>query len=171
MRMIFLLGIMLVSLPTAPSLFTYEDTESDVSRSQILKAILEQSQEFFDISKRMAATVDVPARMECCPSETHLIHPRGGISRDGKLLEIYRDHRTVQKFYQTACKADVQDEPCHLIKRKYQPASRCAQRFSYVYAFVRDFNVSESFRLDYIRVKSGCSCELDVTLHEEIELR
>ncbi|CAL1546102.1 unnamed protein product, partial [Lymnaea stagnalis] len=101
---------------------------------------------------------------ECCPSETHFIAPRGGVSRGGKLLEIYRHESTVQKFIQTACKADVLDQPCHYIKNEYQHASRCAQKFSYVYAFVRDFNVSERFRLDYIRVKSSCSCELDLSL-------
>ncbi|CAL1548269.1 unnamed protein product, partial [Lymnaea stagnalis] len=104
--------------------------------------------------------------MECCPSETHYIAPRAGISRGGWLLEIYRDERTLQKFYQTACKDDVRDQPCHYIKHEYQPASRCVQRFSYVYAFVRFFNVSENFRLDYIRVKSSCSCELDLTLQD-----
>ncbi|CAL1548129.1 unnamed protein product, partial [Lymnaea stagnalis] len=105
------------------------------------------------------------------PSETHLIVHRAGVSRDGKLLEISRDKSALQIFYQTAFKADFLNQHCHYIKHKYQPASRCMQRFSYVYALVKDFNVSEHFRLDYIRVKSGRSYELDVTLHDEIELR
>ena len=98
--------------------------------------------------------------VECCPSEVHLIHPRGGISRDGRLLELYRDHRTVQTFYQSTCLSQVRDRPCHFVRQSLQRFSRCVQKYSFVYAFVRDFNVSESFRLDYIRLKSGCSCEV-----------
>ncbi|GFR67330.1 venom nerve growth factor 2 [Elysia marginata] len=101
-----------------------------------------------------------PFRIECCPSEVHLIHPRGGISRDGRLLELYRDHRTVQTFYQTTCLGQVRDRPCPLVRPELMRYSRCVQKYSFVYAFVRDFNVSESFRLDYIRLKSGCSCEV-----------
>ncbi|GFO35732.1 venom nerve growth factor 2 [Plakobranchus ocellatus] len=101
-------------------------------------------------------------RMDCCPSEVHLVHPRGGISREGRLLELYRDHRTVQKFYQTTCKSHVRDRPCHLIKEELRGFSRCVQKYSFVYAFVRDFNVSERFRLDFIRLKSGCACEVEL---------
>ncbi|CAL1548237.1 unnamed protein product [Lymnaea stagnalis] len=54
--------------------------------------------EFLDTSKGMAARVDIPARMECCPSETHLILLRGGVSRNGKLLEIYREKRRDAKI-------------------------------------------------------------------------
>ncbi|XP_059148737.1 uncharacterized protein LOC131935975 [Physella acuta] len=165
MRMILMLGIMIASLPTFTSLSVTAQSES--YRSQIFKAILRDRRESRKTSKRSETVVGVPYRIDCCPSETHLIHPRGGIARDGRLLELYRDHRTVQKFYQTSCKQETLNQPCRFIKRSYHDASRCVQRYSYVYAMVRDFNVSESFRLDYIRVKSGCSCELEVTVLEE----
>ncbi|RUS72757.1 hypothetical protein EGW08_019475 [Elysia chlorotica] len=104
----------------------------------------------------------VAVRAECCPSQVHMVHPRGGISRDGRLLELYRDHRTVQTFYQTTCLREVHNRPCPLVRHELQRYSRCVQKYSFVYAFVRDFNVSESFRLDYIRLKSGCSCEVEL---------
>ncbi|KAK3775104.1 hypothetical protein RRG08_048313 [Elysia crispata] len=107
-------------------------------------------------------TPDETLRVECCPSEMHQIHPRGGISRDGRLLELYRDHRTVQTFYQTTCLRQFRNRPCPLVRHDLQRYSRCVQKYSFVYAFVRDFNVSESFRLDYIRLKSGCSCVVEL---------
>ena len=29
--------------------------------------------------------------VDCCPSETRLTHPHGGVGRDGRLLRLYRD--------------------------------------------------------------------------------
>ncbi|XP_012935926.1 uncharacterized protein LOC101864678 [Aplysia californica] len=168
MQMILMIGIMFISLIGKPSAITSATAVSRVTRAQLLRAILEHSRYSHDVSKRNLERVDVTYRMDCCASETHLIHPRGGLARDGKLLEIYRDHRTVQKFYQTTCRPEILNKPCPLVDHKFQHVSRCVQKYSYVYAFVRDFNVSESFRLDYIKLKSGCSCELDFTLREDI---
>lgn len=122
------------------------------------------------LSKRSEESTNVLYRLDCCPSETHFIHLRGGISREGKLVELYRNHRTLQKFYETSCKAEVLEKPCPLIEQKVQHLSRCVQRYSYVYAFIKDYNVSESYRLDYIRIKSGCSCQLEFSYPTAVEL-
>ena len=116
-------------------------------------------------------TVSVPVHLECCPSETRRITPRGGLSREGKLLELYRDKHTVQNLYQTVCHASVVNRPCQLIDNRFRPYSKCVQKYSYVYAFVKDLNTTQHFRLDYVKVRSGCACEVDYTLEETVEYR
>lgn len=116
---------------------------------------------FQHTSKRTGETGEVVSRIECCPAETHFIQLRGGISREGQIVELYRNYRTVQKFYETSCRPDVKDRPCRFLDKSIQNLSRCVQKYSYVYAFVKDYNVSGSYRLDYIRMKTGCSCEVE----------
>lgn len=96
---------------------------------------------------------------ECCPSVTQGIAPLGGLSRDGALLQLYRDHNTIQKFYETKCAHGVRGQPCNFIDQS-QFISRCEQKYSYTYAIVKDFNVTEPYRIDYMKVKSGCSCSV-----------
>ena len=116
-------------------------------------------------------TVNVPVHLECCPTETRRIQPLGGVSREGKLLELYRDKWTVQRLYQTTCHPTVVNRPCRLVDPKIRPLSRCVQQYSYVYAFVKDYNVTQHYRLDYVKVRSGCSCEVDFSLKETLEFR
>ncbi|CAG5122286.1 unnamed protein product [Candidula unifasciata] len=142
--------------PSVPAL----RLEHAASRSQLLQTILEHGQNIQGLSKRPEGIPDHPLELHCCPSETHIIHPRGGISREGKLVELYRNYRTLQTFYQTSCKPNIDARPCRLIDEERQPFSRCVQKYTYVYAFIRTFNISESYRLDYVRLKTGCSCEL-----------
>ncbi|KAK7492662.1 hypothetical protein BaRGS_00016141 [Batillaria attramentaria] len=104
-------------------------------------------------------------RIECCPSETRRIEPLGGISRDGKLLELYRDKWTIQRLDQTTCLPKYLNRRCRLVDATIKPWSRCVQKYSYVYAFVKDFNVTQHYRLDYVKVRSGCACEVDFNMH------
>lgn len=96
---------------------------------------------------------------ECCPSITHGIAPLGGLSRDGALLQLFRDSSTIQKFYETTCARGVKGRPCNFINES-EWISRCEQKYTYTYAIVKDFNVTEPYRIDYMKIKSGCSCTI-----------
>ncbi|KAL8616641.1 hypothetical protein ACOMHN_031623 [Nucella lapillus] len=148
--------------------------KKDSSRSRLLRALLLHGRDAHDIlSKRGEATntVNVPVHLECCPTETRSIQPRGGVSREGRLLELYRDQWTVQRLYQTTCHASVVNRPCQLVDPAIKRYSRCVQKYSYAYAFVKDFNVTQHYRLDYVKVRSGCACEVDFSLQETFDYR
>lgn len=124
------------------------------------------------MSKREEVTsTRLNIHLECCPSKTSPIQPLGGLSRDGKLLELYRDQWTVQRLYQTTCLPKVLNQPCLLVDPNIRPMPRCVQKYSYVYAFVKNFNVTEHFRLDYVKIRSGCTCEMDFTVEENVDYR
>ncbi|KAG8179699.1 hypothetical protein JTE90_025655 [Oedothorax gibbosus] len=95
---------------------------------------------------------------ECCPSVTELIRPQGGVSKGGRIFELYRDSNSTQSFYQTSCTQGTEGKPCRYVRAN----SACVQRYSYTYALVRDFESNAQWRLDYIRIRSGCSCEVTV---------
>lgn len=83
----------------------------------------------------------------------------GGVSRDGKILELFRSENVSQRFLQISCHADRRNRPCAFlpassVNLRY---SRCVQQYSYSYAIVRDYGadpVSERVRL-YL-----CACLL-----------
>lgn len=96
---------------------------------------------------------------ECCPSVTRAIAPLGGLSKNGALLQLFRDSNTIQKFYETTCAHGVKGRPCKFINQS-EWVSRCEQKHTYTYAIVKDFNVTEPYRIDYMKIKSGCSCTI-----------
>lgn len=85
--------------------------------------------------------------------------PLGGLSRDGTLLQLYRDSRTVQRLYETACLPSVLNRPCRFVNQSLFN-SVCVQKYTYMYAIVKDYNITQPYRVDYIRVKSACSCQI-----------
>ncbi|XP_050045966.1 uncharacterized protein [Dermacentor andersoni] len=97
---------------------------------------------------------------ECCPSVTEAIQPLGGVSITGRILELYREPNATQRFYQTSCREQVKGRPCRYVRSKYEAQSRCVQTYSYMYALVREFQSDGPWRLDYIRYRSGCSCQV-----------
>lgn len=118
---------------------------------------------FEAIGKRSHDSLMQDDQYECCPTVTRRIAPLGGLSREGKLLQLYRDYRTVQRFYETSCKQNILNRPCNYIEPSLLPMSSCIQKYTYMYAIVRDYNVTQPYRVDYIRVKSGCSCRVEPT--------
>lgn len=101
--------------------------------------------------------------LQCCPSVTETISPLGGISRNGDLLELYREHNSKQTFYQTSCLPQIENKPCRFIDKGYKAWTKCIQKYTYSYALVKDFGVSDQkYRIDFIRVKSACKCEIVV---------
>ncbi|XP_064475239.1 uncharacterized protein LOC135389150 [Ornithodoros turicata] len=95
---------------------------------------------------------------ECCPSLTEAIQPLGGVSITGRIMELYREPNATQQFYQTSCREKVKGRPCLYVRSKYR--SRCIQTYSYMYALVREFQSNGPWRLDYIRYRSGCTCQV-----------
>ena len=76
--------------------------------------------------------------VECCPTIEEMVEPQGGINRDNMYVELYRDERNQQRFYEYSCKPEVLDKPCRFLDRKLQMQSRCVQKFSYTYAIVQN---------------------------------
>lgn len=102
---------------------------------------------------------------ECCPSKHEVVEPLGGISKSGKILHLYRDLNSTQRFHQTTCKTHYRNKPCRFLSHRMRRRSSCIQQYSYTYALVADMESTtaesksaKSWRMDYIRIKSGCSC-------------
>ncbi|KAG7203341.1 hypothetical protein KM043_013417 [Ampulex compressa] len=124
--------------------------------------------------------------VDCCPTIEEMVEPVGGRNRENMYVQLYRDGENAQRFFEYSCRADVLDKPCRFIDRKFSNQSRCVQKFSYTYAIVENSGSTggteehrrhhrrehrfptftgntvggSTWTLDYIRVRSGCSCEV-----------
>ena len=99
--------------------------------------------------------------LECCPTLTEYAGRRTAINPQGLVLELFAGPNYTQSFYETLCHPAIKNRPCQFIDRRIAYASRCVQQYSYVYAIGRTFgNWDEQFRIDYIRVASGCKCQI-----------
>ncbi|XP_077290265.1 uncharacterized protein LOC143914049 [Arctopsyche grandis] len=110
--------------------------------------------------------------VDCCPSVLEMVEPTGGKNQQDMYVELYRDGDIRQRFYELSCRTDVEDMPCRFVDRRLYNQSKCAQKYSYSYALVRDTGTEPrahrhfpalptgGWMLDYIRVRSGCACEL-----------
>lgn len=112
--------------------------------------------------------------VDCCPSVLEMVEPDGGQNQDDEYVELYRDGDNRQRFYELSCHQDILNKPCRFMDKKLHNSSRCVQKYSYTYAIVKDPgrqpNQRPSFpsfasgpgetrwTLDYIKVRSGCSC-------------
>lgn len=121
---------------------------------------------FEDIEKRDDSSSAQENTFECCPTITRRIAPLGGLSRENKLLQLYRDSRTVQRFYDKSCSPFILNRSCRYIDSAF--ISRCSQDYTYMYAIVKDFNVTQPYRVDYMRVRSGCSCKVEMEQPTEV---
>ncbi|XP_011310792.1 uncharacterized protein [Fopius arisanus] len=123
--------------------------------------------------------------VDCCPSVVETISPTGGRTRKGAYVELYRHLEHIQTFFESSCRADVLNKPCRFVDKKLMNRTRCVQKFSYTYAIIgnpdkfqqekmerqehphrhKDHHIlvldpGSLWRLDYIQVRSGCSCEV-----------
>ncbi|XP_071050908.1 uncharacterized protein [Onthophagus taurus] len=114
--------------------------------------------------------------VDCCPSVLEMVEPEGGKNQDDQYVELYRDGANRQRFYELSCHKDVVGKPCRFMDRKLHNNSQCVQKYSYSYAIVKDpgkkghlrpsfpsfpangQNGDAKWTLDYIKVRSGCSC-------------
>jgi hypothetical protein len=91
-----------------------------------------------------------------------------GINPHGLVLELFQTDNFTQAFYETMCDPSLKDRPCQFIEPTLAPYSRCIQQWSYVYAMGRTFGqIYEQFRFDYIRVATGCKCQLPASVVKE----
>ncbi|KAK4881630.1 hypothetical protein RN001_004949 [Aquatica leii] len=112
--------------------------------------------------------------VDCCPSVLEMVEPEGGKNQDDQYVELYRDGENRQRFYELSCHKDIEGKPCRFMDKKLHIQSKCVQKYSYTYALVKDpgrhhhqrpnyfpafpSTGGATFTLDYIRVRSGCSC-------------
>ncbi|XP_028132980.1 uncharacterized protein LOC114328350 [Diabrotica virgifera virgifera] len=130
----------------------------------------------FHMAKKLHPHTKVhhPPPGECCPTVLEKVEPTGGSNQDGIYVELYQDQNYKQRFYDLSCHSDVLNKPCQYINRT-QHASRCVQQYSYSYALVKNTDSNRTklfpmfpdhqhggatYTLDYIRIRSGCSCEV-----------
>lgn len=84
----------------------------------------------------------------------------------GDLVQLYQGDGVRQRFYEISCDPSIVDQPCKYLDKRHQQSSKCVQQYSYTYALVRDFGIdyddvaNGGWRLDYIQIRSGCSCQL-----------
>ncbi|XP_076362364.1 uncharacterized protein LOC143253042 isoform X2 [Tachypleus tridentatus] len=122
------------------------------------------------IQKRGQQAHSLAESNECCPSVTEIIQPRGGVSRFGRILELYHDQNSTQSFYQTSCQDHIKGRPCRFIRSHMHLKSKCVQRYSFTYALVREFNTKDPWRLDYIRMRNGCTCEVQRNKRRKVDI-
>lgn len=115
--------------------------------------------------------------VDCCPSVLEMVEPEGGQNQDDIYVELFRDGNNRQRFYELSCHEDILNKPCRFMDKKIHNNSKCIQKYSYTYAIVKDpgkiqQNVHQRpafptfhsgtgetrWTLDYIKVRSGCSC-------------
>jgi hypothetical protein len=111
-------------------------------------------------SARFAAEKSQSTGLECCPTVVEMVQPSGGTNMEGHVVELYRHGDLDQRIYEHSCRPDVLNQPCRFVEKLLRPLSRCVQQFSFTYAVVADHPAGDEWRLDYIRIRNGCSCEI-----------
>ncbi|KAK2159753.1 hypothetical protein LSH36_147g08004 [Paralvinella palmiformis] len=110
--------------------------------------------------------------MDCCPTVTEVTQRAIAINPQGLLLELFHTPNFTQTFYETVCHPAIKGRPCQFLDRKYISYSKCVQQYSYVYALGRTYgNWYEQFRIDYVRVATGCKCQLTEDLVSDYSLK
>ncbi|XP_048508970.1 uncharacterized protein LOC105683834 [Athalia rosae] len=119
--------------------------------------------------------------VDCCPTIEEMVEPTGGRNREDMYVELYGFGENMQRFFEYSCRPEVLDKPCRFVDRKLSIQSRCVQKFSYTYAIIKNQGFksgpeehsrhhhrrkdllefhNSTWTLDYIKVRSGCSCEI-----------
>ncbi|KAF7282339.1 hypothetical protein GWI33_002781 [Rhynchophorus ferrugineus] len=111
--------------------------------------------------------------VDCCPSVLEMIEPDGGKNGKDIYVELWKSKDHKQRFYELSCHQDVLNKPCRFMDKKLHNQSRCIQMYSYTYALVKDTqdnrnkkfptfpgegSGNSTYTLDYISIRSGCSC-------------
>ena len=65
----------------------------------------------------------------------------GGVSKNGRILELYRDENSTQNFHQISCKE--KGKRCGRFRSNKLFNYECVQKYSFTYALVREFNAPE----------------------------
>jgi hypothetical protein len=99
-------------------------------------------------------------QLQCCPTITEKVPRMRGINQQGLVLELFRMPNWTQTFYESVCHPQIKNRPCQYIDPRIAYATRCIQQYSYVYGVGRTYRSNEQFRLDYVRIPSGCKCQV-----------
>ncbi|CAG2163497.1 unnamed protein product [Oppiella nova] len=67
----------------------------------------------------------------------------GGVSKSGRILELYRDENSTQHFFQISCKEKGKRCGRHPVLKALSQRFQCVQKYSFTYALVREFNAPE----------------------------
>jgi len=104
--------------------------------------------------------------LDCCPASTEIIHRNVGINWKGDILELRPSTNFAQIYFETVCLMSVKDQPCRFLAKQYENRSRCVQRYQYVSTMGRTYgHQDEPFRIQYIRIASGCNCNVQTFSH------
>ena len=90
---------------------------------------------------------------QCFHKTIFPLHSTGGVSREGKVLELFRNENVSQTFFQISCRPDRKNKPCEFVKKIPVTGgfSRCIQQYTYQYAIVRDYD-AEQVRIRHRKV-------------------
>ena len=92
----------------------------------------------------------------CCPAGEELTSPQAGTKRDGTLGILYADDQFQQMFFERSCQRGTDGEDT-VADRRLRRRYRCVQQYSHSYAVYRENGTKV---LDYIKIRSGCRCEM-----------
>ncbi|XP_076046581.1 uncharacterized protein LOC143028417 isoform X2 [Oratosquilla oratoria] len=101
--------------------------------------------------------------MDCCPSKMVVGLKMVGKKADGNTaVEINPDQ---QFFYERVCLEEFLGKECLFPARtiRKHAATRCVQLYSHSQALVRTYQSNDTWKVDYIQVRSGCSCQIMVS--------
>lgn len=100
--------------------------------------------------------------IDCCPSKLIVVQKTVGKGRDHLARSINPSHN---EFHERVCLEGYEGKECIFPARTLRGGTitRCVQEYSYSQALARPYNSSEQWKLDYIKTKSGCSCQVNVT--------
>ena len=97
--------------------------------------------------------------MDCCPSKLLVVEKNVGKARDYHAYEIHPNHKF---FYERVCLEEYQNKTCNFPQKTVRKGvkSRCRQELSYSQALVRPYKEDSEWKIDYVEVRSGCSCQV-----------
>jgi len=106
--------------------------------------------------------------LDCCPSVTQRNRRTFAVNKHGLVIELFQTHNFTQEFYETTCHAyneqletSTNATSCRFVDARLARYSRCIQQWSYVTAIARLFGQrGEQFKLDNVRVPTGCKCQI-----------
>lgn len=94
----------------------------------------------------------------CCPAVEERTSPLAGARLDGTPALLDTTGGVRQIFFESSCRNQTAGETARLsqhLRRRH--AVRCVQEYSYSLAV---YNINGSRVLDYMRIRSGCRCDL-----------
>ncbi|OXA63046.1 Neurotrophin-3, partial [Folsomia candida] len=110
--------------------------------------------------KRLDTMIDSSSSKSCCPQRFEIIEPNYGRNRTGHIVELYRDDRIKQRFYELICDRQIANAPCRFLQGRNQKLSKCTQQHVYSYALIQSNQSLSGWSLDHIRIRSACTCNL-----------